>query len=176
MCTSAADCPPERFVPGTGNPRNKCLAAWRVLPAADRNSSGRRRRRATCVEGDPSCDFDVDSASCTFKVGACIGVDPERDSSCAFAPVDAMRLSTMGASADSLTDMRNDQSLAAATQALRTQPLGRCTPYVPIRVELRHAADGSLHRGARTFVMRSEAGDRHDRDRMSLVCEPPPNG
>ena len=172
-CNSPADCPAERFVPGMGPASTRCLAAWRVLPEVDRNSLDRPRRRATCVTGDPKCDADFNPSSCTFLVSLCTGVDPGQQSSCSFAPAQAMSLTTIGAQPDNFYDVRNERTVTAAAQALLSaEAPGRCGPYVPVVVPLRQYASGSLHRAARTFILRSETGGSRDRDRLTLLCEP----
>jgi len=174
ICGSPQDCPVERFVPGMGHASTRCLAGWRVVPAADHNSAGRLRRRATCVQGDPECDFDASTAACTFRVGLCTGVDPEQPAPCSLAPAQDLRVTAMGTDSGSLPDDRNAQTLGAAAQALLSaEAPGRCGPYVPVIVPLRQSASGTLRRGTRTFILRSATGKRRDRDRLTLVCEPP---
>jgi hypothetical protein len=158
-----------------GAASSRCLASMRVRPAVAHSSSGKRRRIAVCTEGDPSCDFDFGPRSCTFLVSLCLGVDPDRDSSCSFAPADSLGVTALH-SDGSLFDIENNQTLNATAQALLSaQAPGRCGPYVPVTVPLRAGTDGVLHKGARTYVLRGEFGGRHDRDRLALVCAPPPS-
>ena len=84
-----------------------------------------------------------------------------------------MSLTTIGAQPDNFYDMRNERTVTAAAQALLSaEAPGRCGPYVPVVVPLRQSASGSLHRAARTFILRSETGGSSDRDRLTLLCEP----
>lgn len=174
-CTAPDDCPRERMLPAAGDPSASCLAAWRVLPAADRDAGGNRRRRLTCANGDPSCDFDFDPAGCTFHVGVCFGVEENRRASCQGAPLRSFDLSARAprSARRSVTDIRNLRTLTATAQALRSaQSPGRCSPYVPVHVPLRQLSNGTVGRSARTFVLRSEVDGRRDVDRLSLVCLP----
>jgi hypothetical protein len=174
-CASPGDCPSARIVPGMGSPSNRCLMALRVLPQTSLSPGGSPQRRAVCANRDPRCDFDLGPTSCTFNVSVCAGVDRDADPSCTFSPIDSVSLSILGADENSFVDTRNEQTLLAAAQAVRTaQSPGTCGPYVPITVVLRETPNGP-RRGAQTFFLRSTSGDRVDRARLSLVCTPERN-
>ena len=175
-CATPRDCPRERVLPPSGDPSASCLATWRALPAADRDSAGHSYRRVTCTAGDPACDFDFDPAGCTFRVGLCFGVEQGRDRSCRIAPIERYDLSTLAprGERDTITERRNRSTLGAAAQALRSaREPGRCSPYLRVHVPLRRLSGGALARSARSFVLRTGAGERTDVDRLTLVCEPP---
>ncbi len=71
-------CQFEQLVPGGGS--NDCIAEWAVINPFNTPPLGiddLPNTTQTCVDGDPSCDFDSDPDQCTFRVALCLqNVDP----------------------------------------------------------------------------------------------------
>lgn len=70
---STAGCDPTFFVPGDGPPGPECLAEWRIMNANGRpGGDGKARVRQRCKDGDPGCDADAVSGTCTFTLAVCL--------------------------------------------------------------------------------------------------------
>lgn len=75
-----ADCRFEGLIPGGGTQVSDCIAEWAVIDPFNTpflGTDGLPSFTQTCVDGDPSCDFDTDPDQCTFRVAFCMqNVDP----------------------------------------------------------------------------------------------------
>ncbi len=92
-----ADC--QDLVSGGKGKRTDCFSEWVVTnPNNPRDKKGFPTIKQSCVDGDPSCDFDILSGQCTFMVGLCLNVgDPrlvDREGEQACMPEDVAEVDT----------------------------------------------------------------------------------
>jgi hypothetical protein len=74
--TQCRDAPPALRIPGGGSRKTDCALEWAVPLDASRLVVDRRglaRKRQTCVDDDPSCDFDPSAGTCRFRLFVCVG-------------------------------------------------------------------------------------------------------
>ncbi|MCC6766389.1 MAG: hypothetical protein IT293_17145 [Deltaproteobacteria bacterium] len=180
---------PGECIPGTGAPRTDCVTEWFVQPVPPLTSArpGARnvpRYRASCVDGDPRCDFDGSTAKngrCVFHVAICANnVDPRPAARrCIPSALGEYRLLAPSIRRPrDAADAANAAKLLAAVAGLGVPPaptvsddrvafapalatLDRCTTLQPIVVPIG------------TRVLRSRAltpGKRSDTDQLRLRC------
>jgi hypothetical protein len=163
---------PLTCTPGNLRADRTCGAEWHV--ENPNNLRGTLSTRQSCTEGDPTCDFDADSATCTFRVSICLHVPDARFApACEPAPVRSYLLQRPSvrrqpASANSFLSALGALSGAAIDtdgRTLRfTPPLAapECTAYVPVVVGI----------GSRATVRArtSLATGLFDRDSLRLEC------
>jgi hypothetical protein len=76
---STETCDATFFVPGGGPRGPECQAAWRIRNAAQRpGGDGKASVKQSCRSGDPGCDADSASGTCTFSVALCLDRDDAR--------------------------------------------------------------------------------------------------
>ena len=146
---AASACPPD-CVPGGGPAANDCLVQFGGIPAST----------TTCTDGNPACDVDgtIDGV-CTFGLTACVGVATTTCTPAALTvPV------RVGPAASPVA-----RALQGALAALGTQSAACTAPglAVPVRASFAGVAAGV----ARLTIL-ARAGARHDRDRLTLTCNP----
>jgi cysteine-rich repeat protein len=70
----------ELLVPGGGATSSDCIAEWAVINPFNFPPLGNDDLpsfRQSCVDGDPTCDADLDPDQCTFQVAVCLqNADP----------------------------------------------------------------------------------------------------
>lgn len=139
-CT-ASDGPPQ-CIPGGRMPA-ACLAEWYVQNPG--NPTGSLGRTQECRQGDPSCDFDADVATCTFRLALCLRIPDPRLPLCVPGDVRSVVLRRPRAErnpAEAGALLAAVGGLPGATIATRPPaatfepPIGnaRCTTLVPIAV------------------------------------------
>jgi hypothetical protein len=175
-------CDPTFFVPGGGPRGPECLAAWRLMNGAQRpGGDGKASLRQTCKSGDPGCDADSASGTCTFSLALCLDRDDARlakgTTPCKRAPVERVQLAKPAATDATAT------ALVAALAALGPSsvdggtvtfapPLStteRCTATVPVSVPTRGSKPGKL---VLKLVTTAAGGKPVDRDALRLICKP----
>jgi len=160
--------PPPGRIPGGATSRD-CVVEWALAAgqlAVARN--GLPSNKQTCVDNDPSCDFDPTPGTCRFHLWACVGGDDAR-LDCAASAVASLALRRPTAS---------QSGAAAAARQVLLDVFGR--------VPLPTAAPGELcsgrldldvPAGRRRLVVSADAftteGVR-DRDSLKLTCVPAP--
>jgi len=176
---STRSCDPTFLVPGGGPPGPECLAEWRVTNAAGRpGADGKAPVRQRCHDGDPGCDADTSTGTCTFSVALCLDHADARLPHCRADAIESWTLTK-----PALGDGDAAARLLAAAAALGpsalagnaltfTPPLDaseRCTGAVAITVPTRGRRPGVRVLRSRTAA----AGGRpRDTDALKLVCVP----
>jgi hypothetical protein len=183
-CTSACrlsttTCDPTFLVPGGGPPGPECLAEWQVMNALGRpKADGKAPVRQRCRDGDPGCDGDQTTGTCTFEVALCLDRTDARLPTCRARPIgswtvlkpalgDGDAAATLLAAAATL-----GPSVTAGSAITFTPPLdasARCTAAVPITVATRGQRPGVRVLRTRTTAA---AGHPRDLDTLKLVCAP----
>jgi cysteine-rich repeat protein len=176
-------------VPFTDN--RACLFEWSVVnptntPATDKR--GRPNFIQTCVNNDPSCDFDLDPGNntCEFRVVACLNnVDPNLPGCIQQGVASSLRVILP----HTRIDPANNAVLTEALQSLRDPntgetglPLpvpssrtGLCTDPFQIRVPLRGTTRLFPRRTMLMTLARSQDNSPRmsiDLARMTLICNP----
>ncbi len=78
--------PPAERIP-SGSSSRECVAEWALATGQlATGNNGLPSNKQTCVDNDPSCDFDSTPGSCRFHVWECVGGADSR-LSCAASPV-----------------------------------------------------------------------------------------
>ncbi len=106
--------PPPGRIPGGATSRD-CVAEWALAAgqlAVARN--GLPSNKQTCVDNDPSCDFDPTPGNCRFHLWVCVGGDDPR-LGCAASAVASLGLRRPSAS----------QTAAAAARQASLDAFGR---------------------------------------------------
>lgn len=66
-------------IPGGGSAKTDCMLEWLVNnPNNPLDKKGFPSMKQSCMDGDPSCDFDSTAGQCTFHMAACLNVDDPR--------------------------------------------------------------------------------------------------
>ena len=179
---STETCDATFFVPGGGPRGPECQAAWRIKNAAQRpGGDGKASVKQSCKSGDPGCDADSASGTCTFSVALCLDREDARlakgTTACKRPGIERVQIVKPAAT---------DASAAALVAALAavgpssvdggtvtySPPLGpteRCTEDVPITVATRGAKPGKLVLKLSTTA---SGGKPVDRDSLKLLCKP----
>lgn len=164
-CAGGAPCLGSRVVSGGGDDAaDDCLAAWLVPRSAPYAGGVRAVGRATCSDGDRSCDAGDTPGECTFRLGTCFAVASVRGGSCAPAFPASFQVVSPGASPDRATTEFQNRALLLATHRAAAERTGddRCSALGEVRVAV----------GTAELVMESRAGARVDRDALQLECRP----
>ena len=182
-CVLSTDtCDATFFVPGGGPRGPECLAAWRVKNAAQRpGGDGKPSVKQTCKSGDPGCDADSASGTCTFSVALCLDREDARlakgTTPCKRAGIDGVQV---------LKPASTDANVAALVAALAAvgpssvdggrvtyspplTPTERCTEDVPVTVATRGSKPGKL---VLKLATTASGGRPVDRDTLKLLCKP----
>ncbi|HZP42471.1 MAG TPA: DUF4215 domain-containing protein [Candidatus Binatia bacterium] len=167
--TTCTELPPALRIPGGGAASTDCLAEWSVAvgsPALARH--GLPATKQTCVDGDPTCDFDPTPGTCRFHVWACLGGADAR-LACPATPVarvDVLR-PTPSQSGPAAT-LRTALLDAVAALGLPGAPGERCTRRLDVDVPL----------GQRRVLLKTRAtpvvDGQSDGDTLKLGCVGPP--
>jgi hypothetical protein len=186
---STAGCDATFFVPGGGPPGPECLAEWRVTNATGQgrpSTDGHTPVRQPCKDGDPGCDADTTTGTCTFPVAVCTNrADPRLTRggrACRLAPIESWTLlaptaTKGGADADVATVLVSAVAAlgpsAVAGGAVSFAPAldqsAHCTGPVTIVVPTRGARPGVRVLRARAAA---SGGRPRDVDALKLVCIP----
>jgi hypothetical protein len=68
-----------RLIPTSLDPTDVCWFEWQTdQPRHIHRGTRLPEPRLLCYDGDPACDHDDTLGTCTFEVGACIGIDDTR--------------------------------------------------------------------------------------------------
>jgi cysteine-rich repeat protein len=161
----------ERICVG-GSRTSDCLAEWLVVnpsnvPLVD--GHGRFRRTQRCIDGDPACDFDGVSGSCTFRLQVCAGNTD-------LAGCTPAALSAWDLTKPSAQQAAKRPELAAVRAAFGAVPgviTGVATPDVcspVVEVVVPRAGTG---KGALTLAgSGTSTGGVRDKDALKLLCVP----
>jgi hypothetical protein len=75
---SAGNCK-AASITGGGIAKTDCLLEWLVTnPDNPPDKKGFPSAKQSCMDGDPSCDFDTVEGKCTFHMATCLNVDDPR--------------------------------------------------------------------------------------------------
>jgi len=158
--------PPAGRIPGGGSAHD-CVAEWALATSALAVAhNGLPSSKQTCVDNDPSCDFDPTPGSCRFHLWSCVGGDDAR-LGCAASAVASLGLVRPSAS-QSGPAARARQALLGAFGRLPLPTAGTaevCTERIDLdvpagRSKLLVSAEAATVDGVR------------DRDTLKLTCAP----
>jgi cysteine-rich repeat protein len=165
---SCTEVPPPLRIPGGGPPKTDCAAEWALAigqPLLDRK--GLPSTKQTCVDNDPSCDFDPTPGQCRFRIWSCLGGTESRFDCIPSAAegVDVVRPSATQTGPPAALR----QAMVAAFDRL-TFPVGSgevCTSRINVDLPV----------GRRRFVLRTRthrSDGPSDNDVLQLLCAAPP--
>ncbi len=154
-CTTITTLTPLSAMTGTDQGSKDCNLAF-FGGVTDLTPSGNSKPTWTCTDGD-ACDRDANAdGSCTFLVGACVGLD-EIDG-CAPATVDSIEVSRAPAEGgSSLLPL-----LQAAVDSILPASDAACSAGVAVEVEQGHVV--------RVKLKARDDGKVVDRDNLKLAC------
>ena len=181
--------------PGSGSTPFNCTAEWLLTPEGPRNGKGIPRNRTTCLEGDPTCDFDDEANVCTFQVAMCINNTDPRIPSCLADSIEYFEVKSPKAYTTEPTDALNREAfedLSLCRPGSLCLPLMRdrvpvtgddrtsmpnasldvCSDVVPVRVPLRTRPGRLPAKGKRTFKLVTQAARGADNDKLRFDCLP----
>ncbi len=186
-------------LPGRKRYVNDCNAEWAIINPHNPeppDGYGFPSYRQTCVDGDPSCDYDGEiNGSCSFLVGVCLNVNDGRLAGIAECRPDAVsEWRLRSPKIDSFDDKRAGNAvrlLDAVSDLSDSVRIGGAVRFAPAivatdsctsMVEVEVAARGrGLRRGRLNIKSRIKipAGTRSlrkrfDRDLLQLSCRPAP--
>jgi len=161
QCTEVV---PALRIPGGGSKRTDCLLETSVdMATPTLKGDGTPSNKQSCVDNDPTCDFDPAAGSCEFHAWLCLGGSDAR-LSCAADSVAGIELRK--------PSDKDQGDLAALRQAvlqrlgafsLPLPPGERCTTHIDIDVPAGRK-DGKL-----SLRVRNPLGDR-DSDNLKFKC------
>lgn len=128
-------------------------------------ATGKRRSKASCVEGDAACDVDRVAGQCTFAVSLCAGARGDKGA-CRGAAIESLEVRR-----PRRRDNAGREAVEAAIAALGSPSLapGSCTRPFGVVVTLRHHGRGA---GAKTVAVRGRARRQRVAGRLHLRCKP----
>jgi cysteine-rich repeat protein len=158
--------PPAGRIPG-GSSAHDCVAEWALATSQLATAhNGLPSTKQTCVDNDPSCDFDPTPGSCRFHLWSCVGGDDTR-LGCAASTVASVSLVRPSA--------KQTGSAAVARQAL-LGALGRLPLPTPGTGEVcSERIDLDVPAGKAKLVVSADATTAdgvRDRDTLKLTCAP----
>src|SRR6266849_1857649 len=158
--------PPAGRIPG-GSSAHDCVAEWALATSQLATAhNGLPSTKQTCVDNDPSCDFDPTPGSCRFHLWSCVGGDDTR-LGCAASAVASVGLVRPNA--------KQTGSAAVARQAL-LGALGRLPLPTPGAGEVcSERIDLDVPAGKAKLVVSADATTAdgvRDRDTLKLTCAP----
>jgi cysteine-rich repeat protein len=157
--------PPDR-IPG-GSSAHDCVQEWALATSALATAhNGLPSTKQTCVDNDPSCDFDPTPGSCRFHLWSCVGGDDTR-LGCAASTVASVSLVR--------PSVKQTGSAAVARQAL-LGAFGRLPLPTPGTGEVcSERIDLDVPAGKAKLVVSADATTAdgvRDRDTLKLTCAP----
>jgi len=158
--------PPAGRIPG-GSSAHDCIAEWALATSALAVAhNGLPSGKQSCVDNDPSCDFDPTPGSCRFHLWTCLGGDDAR-LGCAANAVASVALQRPNAKATGPAAVARQALLDAFTRLpLPTPGSGElCGERVDIDVP---AGKGK----AVVSATATTADGLRDRDTLKLSCVP----
>jgi cysteine-rich repeat protein len=166
QCTAACtEVVPALRIPGGGSRRTDCLleSALRLAaPALGRG--GVPSRTQSCVDDDPTCDFDPAAGSCQLHVWLCLGGADER-LPCLADAVTEVEVTKPREGEVGQSVLRQAIVGQLATMSLPLPPAEHCTGRIDVEVPLgRRGVTVGLR-------LRGQAG--RDSDKLKLRCEAP---
>lgn len=157
-CTEIHRLTPTAGMTGLGRGKKDCNAAF-FGGVESKNAKGKGRKRWECTDGEIGCDRDgqVDG-TCTFVLGACLGIDDPADPNCTAADVDEVEVKR----APKIADKRAFPALQAAVDAITAEAGATCSETVTIEVPQKKKVVVKLKA--------KSAGKTVDRDVVKLLC------
>ena len=194
-----ATCRFETLIPGGGTQSADCIAEWAVIDPFNTpflGTDGLPSSTQTCVDGDPTCDFDALPDQCTFRVAFCMQnadpnlaactappgitkyvlVSPRPNSSEPGDAQNATRLMTAFQRLSSVPPSGNSDNTLVFDPALVLEAPDNCTEPVDIVVERRGLAERSEKFRTNTTSAPPIGGTKgiEDSDTLLLVCRDAP--
>jgi len=193
--TASPDCssgpPINPCIPGAGA-SVACNVEWVLAPVPKLSRAGIPSNALVCYEGDPNCDFDTDSTSCTFHAALCINNSDRRKPLCrpndlasfevrlpnptSLDPADTAIVSALesaagpGAGNFGVSVFRRTSLVSAGT---RNTSLGQCSQRLDLRVPLKQHLNGTYTTGRRTIRIATKTSAlRGSTDSLRLTCRP----
>jgi sugar lactone lactonase YvrE len=165
----------QTCIPGGGKQQRDCFAEFKHASPVPGSVPA---PTLSCVDGDPSCDADPISGSCTFRLAVCLNNEDSR-LPCSPGPITSLRLKgNQGKSAAGTATASAIGAFASSTSIAKgrgvtfasafTEP-NRCTPYGQFVVQRKGAKKGKGKLGALAVTQ----GAGKDKDKLKLVCLPP---
>jgi len=175
-CTSkcafdTAACSPTFYVPGKGSKKQDCFSEWLIDNAAQKpGSDGKAKTTQKCQQGDAGCDFDIDPATCTFRLGVCFRLEDARLPDCTPRAIASWQLkkppldagSAAGALLDAVAALGGTQSDDTVTFNPPLTDGSPCTAFVGLAVPVKSK-----------LKLKAKASDGDvDSDSLTLDCRP----
>jgi cysteine-rich repeat protein len=156
--------PPPARIPGGGK-SSECVGEW-VLAAGQllNGRNGLPSTKQTCVDGDPTCDFDPAPGTCRLHLWQCVGGDDAR-LGCAASAIASVALVKPSAKQTSAAAARAALLAGLAGIPLPAGPGELCSGRIDVSVPA-----GRSKLGVKSET-RTAAGGR-DRDALRFTCAP----
>ena len=182
-----------RISPGGGPAATDCMTEWFVTGAPTAKNT------STCIDNDPSCDFDAAVGQCGFRLAACMNVandhrlnDPRTGAACTSPGV--ARFTMASPLCDDRKQPAASNALAVLTAVERLangvpgqgrdacriafpgalQGANRCTGFFDFAVPLSRSRKGIARLRSATEGVAAARSIRApvDRDKLTLACKP----
>jgi hypothetical protein len=164
-CTAACvELPPALRIPG-GTRANECTSEWSLALGTVATSRGLPSTRQTCVDGDPTCDFDPTPGRCRLHLWECFGGADAR-----------LACPATGVGSAAIQLPRPTQSAGATTRQALLDALSQVGFPIPPGETCTRRIDVDLLAGARQILatLAYPVGTTRDRDLLRVRCAPTP--
>ena len=162
-------------IPGGGKQQRDCFAEFKHASPVPGSVPA---PTLSCTDGDPSCDADATSGSCTFRIAVCLNNEDSR-LPCSPAPITSVKFKgNQGKSPAGIATATAIGAFATSSSTAKgrgvtfvsgfTEP-NRCTPYGQFVVLRKGTKKGKGKLGALALTQ----GAGKDKDKLKLVCLPP---
>jgi cysteine-rich repeat protein len=164
-CTArCTDAPPSGRIPG-GAGSSDCIVEWAFAGQLASGHNGLPSTKQTCVDGDPTCDFDPTPGRCGLHLWACLGGEDPRIN-CAASAVGTMTLAKPSATQGGWVALARTAIIAQLNGiALPTAPGEVCSGRMDVDVPAGHSRLGLKAQASTTDGVR-------DRDALRFTCAP----
>jgi len=171
----------ELLVPGGGTQSADCIAEWAVINPFNFPPLGTDDLpsfKQSCVDGDPSCDFDGLADQCTFRVTLCLqNADPNLPTCTAPPGITKYVLVSPRPNSSDTTDAANAVALIAAFGRLTDVPAtGDSDNTLAFEPALVLAAPDNCTDVAEITVERRGLSARSEKFRINTTSAPPLGG
>jgi len=158
---------PGTCVPGGGPKKTDCFMEFALDGAHVAGVT-----KATCRDGDATCDRDQTPGQCTIRVRACFGGSDRRISQCQASPVRNVKLLKPKAEASvfmtAVSSLQGAHAVAGRKPAVSFDtPTSGCSGAMDVVVRRHGSRSGKM-----TLQAVAAAGSGKDIDRLVLICTP----
>jgi len=113
-------------IPGGGRVASNCTLEFVTAPPPAPGRNGLPGNRVDCTDGDPTCDFDAVSGTCTFGVALCLNLQDSRFT-CTPTDVQSVRVRQPGPGISGTIATANRTAVETALVQLGGEVHGVCT-------------------------------------------------